>query len=262
LSHKHSLRIERDGAVAEIVLTGPGRGNAMGPATWTELPAALDELEADATVRAVVISGSGDHFSTGLDIAAMVEAYDLARDRGAAARHEVHALIERMQLAFTRIQTSPLPVIAAIAGWCIGSGVELACACDLRYAQNGARFSLREVRVAIVADLGGLARLPAIVGEGRARELALTGADVDAAYAERIGLVNAVVPEVHAHVARVAHGIAEHPPATVAGIKRVMNFQQGRPPAEGLAYVAAWNAAFLQSDDLAHAFASFAPPPH
>jgi len=265
LSHSHpahSLDIERDGAIAGIVLTGPGKGNALGPATWTELPAAFDELEADPGVRAVVISGRGEHFSTGLDIPAMVEAYDLAHDRGAASRRELLALIERMQAAITRVQTSPLPVIAALAGWCIGSGVELACACDLRYAQNGARFSLREVRFAIVADLGGLARLPGIVGEGRARELALTGNDIDAAQAERIGLVNAVVPDVHAHAAQIARGIAEHPPATVAGIKRVMNFQVGRPIADGLAYVAAWNAAFLQSDDLAQTFAAFARRPH
>jgi enoyl-CoA hydratase len=166
-----SLRVERDGR------------NAMGPSTWSELPAAFDELAADPAIRAVVVSGHGEHFSFGLDIGRMLETYDLANDRGAAGRHELLTLVERMQRAFTRVQVSRLPVIAAVRGWCIGSGLELACACDLRYAQSGARFSLREVRLAIVADFGGLARLPGIVGEGHARELALTGADIDAEHA-------------------------------------------------------------------------------
>jgi enoyl-CoA hydratase len=256
----HSLRVERDGAVGHIVLLGPGQGNAMGPSTWSELPAAFDDLEADPAIRAVVVSGHGEHFSFGLDIGRMLETYDLANDRGTDGRHELLTLIERMQRAFTRVQVSRLPVIAAVRGWCIGSGIELACACDLRYAQSGARFSLREVRLAIVADLGGLARLPGIVGEGHARELALTGADIDAEHAARIGLVNAVVPEVIAHAVEVARTVAAHAPATVAGIKTVMNAQQGKPIADGLQYVAAWNAAFLQSGDFARAAAAFGRP--
>jgi enoyl-CoA hydratase len=256
----HSLRVERDAAVGHIVLLGPGQGNAMGPATWSELPAALDELEADPAIRAVVISGHGEHFSFGLDVGRMLETYDLASDRGALARHELLTLIERMQHAFNRVHASPLPVVAAIRGWCIGSGLELACACDLRYAQSGARFSLREVRLAIVADLGGLARLPGIVGEGHARELAFTGADIDAEHAARIGLVNAAVPEVIAHAVDVARSVAAHAPLAVAGIKKVMNARQAASVADGLRYVAAWNAAFLQSDDFARAAAAFRRP--
>jgi enoyl-CoA hydratase len=255
------LRVERDGAIAQIVLLGPGKGNAMGPATWTELPAAFDELEADQAVRAVIISGRGEHFSFGLDIGAMLDAFELAPDRGAPARHELLRLIERMQAAFTRVHTSPLPVIAAIRGWCIGSGLELACACDLRYAQAGARFSLREVQLAIVADLGGLARLPGIVGEGHARELALTAADIDAAHAERIGLVNDVVPEVIASAVSVARTIAAYAPLTVTGIKSVMNAQQGKSPADSLQYAAAWNAAFMQSEEFARAVDAFRRAP-
>ncbi len=246
---RHSLRVERDGPVAHIVLTGPGKGNAMGPATWTDLPQAFAELEADRAVRAVILSGHGEHFSFGLDLPAMLAEYDLARERGTDGRRDLLALIERMQAAFSCVQQSRLPVIAAIAGWCIGSGLELACACDLRYAQNGARFSLREVRLGIVADLGGLARLPAIVGQGRARELALTGADFDAAYAARAGLVNDAVPEVIAHAVTIARTLAAHAPDTVDGIKRVMNAQQAQTIADGLRYVAAWNAAFLALRD-------------
>src|SRR5476649_2202819 len=141
-----SLRVERDGHVAHLILTGPGKGNAMGPYTWTDIPAALDELEADPSVHALVVSGSGEHFSYGLDIAASAATFG---DGDANARRELLADIEKMQRAFTRIAESRLPAIAAVSGWCIGSGVELACACDIRYAHAGAKFSLREVQLAI-----------------------------------------------------------------------------------------------------------------
>ncbi|GAC1417691.1 MAG: crotonase/enoyl-CoA hydratase family protein [Candidatus Velthaea sp.] len=256
MSHT-ALRIERDAAIAHVVLAGPGKGNAMGPRTWTDLPAALEELEADPAVRAVVLSGHGEHFSFGLDVPAMLASFDLASDRGANARSDLLRQIKLMQAAFTRVAESPLPVIAAITGWCIGSGVELACACDIRYAQAGAKFSLREVQLAIVADLGGLQRLPGIVGEGHAREMALTGMNVDAERAERIGLVNAVVPEAIAHAVEVARTIAGYSPLTVRGIKENMNAQAGKTIAAGLHDVAVWNAAFMQSDDFRTALEAF-----
>jgi enoyl-CoA hydratase len=256
----HSLRIERDGAVAHLILTGPGKGNAMGPATWTELPAALDELEADPAIRALVVRGHGEHFSFGLDLKATAPA--LLGELDAYRRRELHATIVTMQTAFTRIATSRLPAIAAIHGWCIGAGIELAAACDIRYAHVGAKFSLREVQLAIVADLGGLQRLPLIVGEGHARELALTGKTIDAPRAAAIGLVNEVVEReeiegVVAYATEIAAQVATYSPLTVAGIKAVMNAQQGRSVADGLAYVATWNAAYLASSDLAAALDRF-----
>jgi len=251
----HALRIERDGAVAHLILTGPGKGNAMGPATWTEIPAALDELEADSSIRALVVRGHGDHFSFGLDVKATAPL--LAGEMDAYRRRDLHGLIVTMQTAFVRIATSRLPSIAAVQGWCIGAGIELIAACDIRYALPGAKFSLREVQLAIVADLGGLQRLPLIVGEGHARELALTGKTIDAARAAAIGLVNEVVDDVVAHAAEAAAQIASYSPLTVAGIKHVMNAQQGRPIADGLQYVATWNAAYLSSPDLAAAMSAF-----
>lgn len=251
-----ALRLEYDGPVAHLILVGPGKGNAMGPHTWHEIPEAFDLLEANEEVRAVIVRGHGAHFSYGLDLAAMQAEFDLARDRGAHARRGLFNLIEHMQRAFTRVAESRLPTIAAVSGWCIGSGLELACACDIRFAQVDAKFSLREVALAIVADLGGLQRLPSIVGEGHARELALTGANIDAERAERIGLVNGVHPDVVAHALGVAQQIAAHSALTVGGIKNVMHAQSGPPIADGLRYVAAWNAAFLQSDDLRAALAA------
>jgi enoyl-CoA hydratase len=241
-----SLRIERNGNVAHLILTGPGKGNAMGPHTWTDIPAAMDELEAEPSVHAMVISGNGEHFSYGIDIGTSL---NFGGD-DANARRTLLADIEKMQSAFTRIAESRLPVIAAISGWCIGSGVELACACDIRYAHLGAKFSLREVQLAIVADLGGLQRLPYLIGDGHARELALTGKTIDAARAAHIGLVNDVVDDVVAYALQTAREIAGLSSLATGGVKNVMNASSGKPIADGLRYVASWNAAFLQSADL------------
>jgi enoyl-CoA hydratase len=178
----------------------------------------------------------------------------------AKERTELLALIGRLQDAITAVERCRRPVIAAVHGWCIGGGVDLIAACDFRLCSADARFSVREVKVAIVADLGSLQRLPRIVGPGHARELAFTGDDVDADRALRIGLVNAVHPDREALLAAArgtAARIAANPPLVVQGIKRVMNFAADHSTADGLAYVAAWNAAFLQSKDLGEAFAAF-----
>jgi enoyl-CoA hydratase len=171
--------------------------------------------------------------------------------------------LAHLQRAFVAVADSPKPVIAAIRGWCIGSGLELAAACDIRYCAPDARFSLKEVELAIVADLGGLQRLPLIVGEGHARELALTGRTIDADRAERIGLVNDVARDgdVVALAVATATTIAKHAPLAVAGVKRVMAASQGRPIADGLHYTAVWNAAFFKSEALAAAVERFGGKP-
>ncbi len=151
-------------------------------------------------------------------------------------------------------------MVAAIAGWCVGGGLDLAAACDIRLCAADAKFSLREVRLAIVADLGSLQRLPPIIGQGLTRELAFTGEDIDAQRAVSINLVNAVHPDRQALLAaarEMARGIADNPPLTVQGIKQVMNSTSTRQTAEGLRFAAVWNAAFLQSMDLNEAFAAF-----
>lgn len=258
-----SLRVERRGAVAEVVLTGPGRGNAMGPDFFREMPEVFGALDADGSVRAVVLRGEGAHFSYGLDLMAMAGELGehLAGENLAAERLRLFDLIRRMQRAISCVAESRLPVVAALSGWCIGGGVDLATACDVRLCSADARFSVREVRVAIVADMGSLQRLPRIIGDGHARQLALTGEDVDATRALRIGLVNEVLdtPEALLEAVRaVADRIAANPPLVVQGIKRVMNESAGMTVEEGLKHVALWNSAFLQSHDLTEAIAAFA----
>lgn len=254
----NAFTVERTGHVAQVTLTGPGKGNAMGPDFWTELPQIFAQLDADPEVRAVVLAGAGRHFSFGLDLQAMAGdlAPVLAADAKAKVRTEFHGMISRMQAAITAVADCRKPVVAAVQGWCIGGGVDLITAADIRYASADARFSVREVKVGMVADVGTLARLPLIIGDGHVRELALTGKDIDAARAEKIGLVNDVHADAEAVLA-AAHAtaaeIAANPPLVVHGIKNVLDHSRSARVHDSLRYVSAWNAAFLPSEDLTEA---------
>lgn len=263
MSEHKSLRLEESEGVAEVVLIGPGKGNAMGPDFWREMPEVFAALDRDEEVRAIIVRGEGKNFSYGLDLAAMMG--DLGGHFGAgenlaAERTRLLDLVGEMQKAFDNVAACRKPVIAAINGWCIGGGLDLIAACDIRLCSADARFSLREVKVAIVADLGSLQRLPRIIGEGATRELAFTGKDIAASRALQIGLVGDVheTQDALLEAARkLAHEIADNPPLVVQGIKRVMNYCADKSVADGLSYVAVWNSAFLQSADLVEAMTAF-----
>ena len=260
--HK-SLRLEKNNGVVEVVLIGPGKGNAMGPDFWREMPDVFIDLDRDEEARAIIVRGEGDNFSYGLDLAAMMG--DLGRHFGAgdnlaAERTRLLDLVGAMQRAFDNVAACRKPVIAAASGWCVGGGLDLISACDIRLCSAEARFSLREVKVAIVADLGSLQRLPRIIGEGATRELAFTGKDIAASRALQIGLVSEVHETRDAVLKaarKLAREIADNPPLVVQGIKRVMNYCADKSIADGLGYVAVWNSAFLQSSDLVEAMTAF-----
>lgn len=258
MSRHASMNLEIADGVAVVTLTGPGKGNAMGPDFWRDLPVVFDILDSDEETRAVILLGDGPNFSYGLDLPAMMGS--LAGGDGAADRARLLDTITQMQAAVTRVQTCRKPVIAAIRGWCIGGGLDLIAACDIRLCSAEARFSLREAKMAIVADIGSLQRLPPIIGEGNTRELAFTGKDIDAQRALRIGLVNEVYdgPQALLDAAHtMAREIAANAPLAVQGSKRVLNESQGKPVAEGLRYVALWNAAYLRTSDLSEAVSAF-----
>ncbi|MFV9632569.1 crotonase/enoyl-CoA hydratase family protein [Mycobacterium neumannii] len=250
-----SVAVDISDHVARVTLIGPGKGNAMGPAFWAELPEVFGTLDADPEVRAIVLTGSGRNFSYGLDLAAMGATMP-GRDAGAKSRLGFHTTLTKMQGAINAVADCRTPTIASVHGWCIGGGVDLISAVDIRYASADAKFSVREVKLAIVADVGSLARLPLILSDGHLRELTLTGKDIDAARAEKIGLVNDVYNDADASLA-AAHAtaaeIAANPPLTVHGIKDVLDQQRIARVSESLRYVAAWNSAFLPSKDLGEA---------
>ncbi len=263
-----SLRVERPpaadgtpGHVAEVVLIGPGRNNAMGPDFWRELPLAFRELDRDDSVRAVLIRGEGRMFSAGLDLVAMAGMFgEMATGGLAKPRTTFYDDVMAMQEACNSIEACRKPVVAAIHGWCIGGGVDVIAACDIRLAAADAKFSVREVKVAIVADMGSLQRLPGIIGEAATRRLALTGEDIDAARAEKLGLVSDVYADNDALLAaarELCAQIAANPPLVVQGTKRILNASRDLPRAAALEHVVVWNAAFLASHDLVEAMGAF-----
>jgi enoyl-CoA hydratase len=183
----------------------------------------------------------------------------------AGSRADFHAQVLRMQDAISAVADCRTPTIASVHGWCVGGGVDLISAVDIRYASADAKFSVREVKLAMVADVGSLARLPLILSDGHLRELALTGKDIDAARAEKIGLVNDVFADADAALAgahATAAEIAANPPLTVHGIKDVLDQQRISAVSASLRYVAAWNPAFMPSKDLSEGIsATFARRP-
>jgi enoyl-CoA hydratase len=263
------LTIDVDGHVATLWLDRPGKRNAMGPALWDDLPLAMDAIASEPDVRAVVVAARGPHFTVGLDLVAMAglagpakpaEGGDAAPASMAARARSARTEILRLQASVTSVADCRLPVIAAVHGYCIGGGVDLIAACDIRLSSADAVFSVREAKLAIVADLGSLQRLPAIIGRGHLAELAFTGKDISAARAESIGLVNHVSPDADSVLAdgrALAAEIAANSPLAVQGSKAVLAAGDGRSVTEGLEYVATWNAGFLASDDLVEAMAAF-----
>ena len=253
-----TLAVSRDEHVAHVELLLP----TMPPRFFDELGNAFRELSADTEIRAVIVSSRNKHSSYGLDLpAAASELGDAFAGGGAATRMKLLRRIELLQRDLDAIAACPVPVVCAIHGWCIGGGVDLASACDIRLASADAKLSVRETKIAIVADLGSLQRLPGIIGQGHTRELCFTGKDVSAERAKEIGLVNDVFPDRDALLegARaLAQEIAANAPLTVRGVKKVLDFGAGRRAADGLDYVAAWNSAFLASEDLGEAVAAFA----
>ena len=257
------LTLERDEHVATIWLDSPERRNAMGPALWADLPAMMEDVSDDDEVRAVVIAAKGPAFTVGLDLKTMGAA--VAGEGGGAqseaARRKVALRgIKRLQASINAVADCPKPVIAAVHGWCIGGGIDLITACDIRIASTDAVFSVRETKIAIVADLGTLQRLPGIVTRGHVAELAYSGKDITADRAAEIGLVNQVLADAdtcHKTARELAAEIASNSPLAVQGTKAVLRASEGRSVAEGLDYVGVWNAAFLASNDLTEAFTAF-----
>lgn len=256
--------------VATIWLANEKSRNAMGPDFWSELPLAMREVGEDDRVRAVVLAARGPHFTAGLDLKTMGGAVaggdagtpgsERARRSEVSKRLRFLDEVKRLQASITSVADCPKPVIAAVHGYCLGGGIDLITACDVRLASEDATFSIRETRIAMVADVGTLQRLPGIVGKGIAAELALTGDDFGAGRALQIGLVNSVHADADATL-QAAHSMAEriarNSPLAVQGTKRVMRYCEGKSVEDGLDFVATWNAAFIQSEDLKEAMMAF-----
>lgn len=254
------FKLERVEYIVKVVLNRPDKRNAMGPDFWPELLSIFRELDKDPEVRAIVICGAGKHFCAGLDLVESIAHFPKGGDGQTFELFTLHNFITEIQESINAVEECVKPVICAIHGACIGGGLDLAAACDIRLAASDARFSLREARVGMVADLGSLQRLPGIIGQGHTRELAYTAKDIDADHAYIIGLVNAVYPDRNAMLEaamNMAKEIGRNAPLGVQSAKQVMNYCRDKSIRDGLNYVAARNSQILRSADVIEAFTAF-----
>jgi len=256
-------KIEQNGPVAWVYLNRPEKNNAMHLPAWTEALPIFESLDADPEIRAVVIAGNGDCFCAGLDLMDMASAVpELAEPNPqGGTKWRLVRKISELQETMNVIERCRKPVIAAIHGHCIGAGLDMAAACDIRLCASDAIFSLREAAVGIVADVGSLQRLPRIVGQGIARELAFTAAFIDARRAAKILLVNEVfksVEDLMVAAQAMAETVSENSPLAVQAAKDVLNYSAGRPVEDGLRYVAGISANIIPSADLMESVTAFA----
>ncbi len=251
------LNVTLDGHVAVIELSRPGKANALDGVMWQELRDAMRWLDATPGARVGILRGAGAGFTSGIDLALLAGLRaQIADPCDGRAREKLRRIIVDLQDTVAAIDRCRKPVIAAIHGACLGGGVDIVLACDMRYCSADAVFSVKEVDVGLTADLGTLQRLPRLIGEGMARELAYTGRHVNGAEARAIGLVNRCydTPEaLAAGVGDLAATIAARSPLAVRGCKEMITYARDHSVADGLNYVATWNAALLISADLSEA---------
>ncbi len=257
MSEHTAMKVEIHGHIAWLILCQPDRRNAMGTAFFKAITEHFRRFDEDSNVRAVVIRAEGKSFTAGLDL---MEAGAMMVGKGADDREILRKKILEFQESNNAVERCRKPVIAAVHGHCIGGGVDLLSACDIRLASTDALFSIRETRIGIIADLGTLQRLPHIVGQGWLRELALTGRDFNAAEALQMGFVTRVCEDRDALVkvaGELAQEISGLAPLTVQGVKETINYSRDSGVYPGLAYVAQKNAAALPSEDLVEAVTAF-----
>ena len=259
-----TLRFEQTGHVASVVLNRPDKLNSFTPKMWAELRALGRALVADpGDVRALVVRGEGRAFSSGIDTSVFGEGLSAeALGEDGPLRHEDAkvAAILTAQDSYTWLAEAPFVTIAAVRGFALGAGLQLAIACDIRVVARGAQLGLLEHKYGILPDLGGTQRLPRIVGIGKAIELITTAAKIDADEALRIGLVEQVVSdeELDAVADALAARIAAQPPLAVQGAKRAVHAAlDGRSVRDGLVIEAEGQAVCLSSADFTEAITAF-----
>ncbi|XP_075480189.1 delta(3,5)-Delta(2,4)-dienoyl-CoA isomerase, peroxisomal [Primulina tabacum] len=249
-----------DSRVFYIYLNNPSRGNALSSDFFTEFPDAVASLDQNPDVAVIILSGSGKHFCSGIELETLNSKTDSSESTGPGhAAEKLRREIKVMQRAVNAIEECRKPVIALIHGACLGGGVDIAAACDIRYCMQSTFFSVKEVDMALAADLGSLQRLPRIVGFGNAMELALTGRRFTGLEAKELGLVTRVFgtkQDIDQGVESIAEEIAAKSPIAVVGTKRVLLQSRDLTVDQALDYVATWNAAALQSKDVGEAIAA------
>ena len=246
--------------IAHLTLNRPEKRNSMILKFWDELPAIVRDIDHGVKARVIVISSTGPHFTGGLDINEFFAAGKASGtdDRAQRISHGADFLqtVRTMQETFSALENCRLPVLAAVQGGCIGGGVDMVTACDMRYATADAFFCVEEINVGMTADVGTFPRLVKLMPEGLVREMCYTGRRMPAAEAAAAGLVNRVFDDQQAMleaVMEIAAEIAKKPPLAVYGCKRMINYSRDHSTADALDYVGTWNASMFQPEEIMEA---------
>ena len=263
MSEYEFYHVEKKAPIAWVYLNRPDKKNAMNPPAWKETIPIFKDLDQDPEIRVIILTGRGPCFSAGIDLMGMVPELPelMDNEQKGGVKQKLLEKIKGLQDALTCIESCKKPVIAAIHGHCIGAGLDMATACDIRVSSRDAVFCLKEAAVGFVADVGVLQRLPLIVGQGITREMAFTAKTIRAERAREILLVNEIfeTPEdLLTGAEAMALEIANNSPLAVQASKDVLNFGIGKSVQEGLLYVASMSTNIIPSNDLMEAVTAFA----
>ena len=253
--------VEVANKVAHIRLNRPEHLNSMVREFWVELPEIVRNLDARGDVRAIVLSSTGRHFCAGMDLGVFSSGDTAITPGDADEMGRVRARLRQtalmLQESFTAFEKARMPVLAAIQGGCIGGAVDMVTAADMRYASADAFFVIQEINIGMTADVGTLQRLPKIIPDGVARELAYTGRRMSAQRALEVGLVNQVFPtheELVAGVLEIAGEIASKSPLAIWGTKEMLLYSRDHSVADSLNHIATWQTGMFQPSDMAESF--------
>ena len=245
--------------VAHLAINRPEKANSLHQAAWNELREALLYCDKTPSVHAIVLSGNGDKlFCGGIDLTMLMSINDLMQgDCEGRKREQFIAFLNDFQAILTTSEKISKPILSAVHGGCIGGGVDMICATDMRYCTEDAYFVIKEIDLGMVADLGTLQRLPKLISDGLTRELAFTGRKMLAEEAKSAGFVNQIFADkatMLAEVTKIAELIASKSPLSIRGTKRNILYARDHTVAESLEYMSHWNASMFYSNDLMAAF--------
>ena len=255
------FKVEISDQIAHVIMNRPEKRNNMNAAFWRELPEIIKDIDYNSKARVIVLSSTGPHFTGGLDISSFAGVSDPvgevdARTKKLQKGTAFYDNVLQMQESFNCLEACRVPVLAAIQGGCIGGGVDLVSACDIRYATENAFITIFETNIGMTADVGTFPRLVKLIPEGYVREMAYTGRKVSAAEAKSMGLINNVYADQETllrEVMKIAADIASKAPLAVYGCKRMINYARDHSTADGLDYIAIWNASHLQVEEIQEA---------
>lgn len=247
--------VSTDAGVAHVRMNHPERHNSMVAAFWSELPRLVRALDEAGGTRVMVLSSVGKHFTAGMDLGVFASAGTLGT-ANVTAREQFRQQLKKLQESFNALANARFPVIAAIQGACIGGGVDLTTACCLRYCSRDAYFSIHEINIGMMADVGTLNRMPKLIPEAVMRELAYTGDRLGAERAERLGFVNGLFDDhatLLAGALAVAHKIASKAPVAIAATKEMIDYTRDHSVADSFAYLNALQPGVFDPEDIARA---------